>query len=233
MRRATAGLCVPCTLLLLILTVASCDGPSEPNSPPPPPSVRIEGTAYLEVGQTNRFTVDTNLNGRPTWSSSNTGVATVDITGMVTAASVGVADICATIRVTTGCARITVLPPPTIPVKFEYRPSPPDNGIYLDPIEGTNFDGTVFAQINIPNVYGGTYYTATWQVKPGQDLKLRIGVVRGGIGFERWLRPDEILLNGTRLQRATPVMPPPAACTQCREGSGAYFGLNQDGSVVP
>ena len=73
--------------------------------------------ATLGVGQTTQATATTkdaagNVLGRPvTWSSDNTSVATVNTTGLVTAAAIGSANIIATSEGKTGSAGITVAAP--------------------------------------------------------------------------------------------------------------------------
>jgi uncharacterized protein YjdB len=75
------------------------------------------GQASIEIGQTNQLTAQVTddqgnvLTGRPvTFSSDNTGVATVSSTGLVTAVAVGTAKITATSEGKTGTADVTVTP---------------------------------------------------------------------------------------------------------------------------
>lgn len=87
-------------------------------APVPVASVTVTlNAAALSVGQTTQATAVTRdaannvLTGRNvTWSSSNTGVATVSLSGLVTAVSEGTATISATAEGRTGQAALVVLP---------------------------------------------------------------------------------------------------------------------------
>ncbi|HEX6909570.1 MAG TPA: Ig-like domain-containing protein, partial [Longimicrobium sp.] len=79
-------------------------------------------SASIPVGGTQQFTATVlDLHGNPlaasvTWSSSDTGVATVDGTGLATGVSVGQATITATAQAASGSATLTVFNPNTPPV---------------------------------------------------------------------------------------------------------------------
>jgi len=98
---------------------------------PPAPAAVATVTASLaspsiQTGQTTQATAVTRdannnvLTGRVvTWSSSNTGIATVSSSGLVTAVAAGSATITATSETKTGSATLTVTTPPS--------PPPPDS----------------------------------------------------------------------------------------------------------
>lgn len=75
------------------------------------PSVSVNPSAVtLSVGQTRQLAeVHLNVSGSATWASSNTSVATVNSSGIVTAVAVGTATITATVGGTVGSAALTVL----------------------------------------------------------------------------------------------------------------------------
>ena len=89
-------------------------------NPPPVATVAIDPTtATLVVGQNRALTANVRdaagnvLTGRTvTWSSNNTGVATVSASGQVSAVSAGTATITATSEGRSGTATITVTPAP-------------------------------------------------------------------------------------------------------------------------
>lgn len=93
---------------------------------PPAPVATVSvslGATSLNPGQTTQATAtprDANnnvLTGRAvTWSSSNTGVASVNASGLVTAVAQGTAQIIGTSEGTTGNATLTVAAPPPVPV---------------------------------------------------------------------------------------------------------------------
>jgi uncharacterized protein YjdB len=93
---------------------------------PPAPVATVSvslGAASLNPGQTTQATATPRdasnnvLAGRTvTWSSSNTGVASVNASGLVTAVAVGTAQIIGTSEGQTGNATLTVAAPPPVPV---------------------------------------------------------------------------------------------------------------------
>ena len=103
---------------------------SAPPPPPPPPppapvaSVSVSiASSTLIVGQTTTASAVTRdassnvLTGRAiAWSSSNTAVAAVNASGVVTAVAAGSANIVATSEGISGQAGVTVSPPPPAPV---------------------------------------------------------------------------------------------------------------------
>src|SRR6058998_668600 len=77
---------------------------------PPAASVQVSGTVQLTA--TPKDANGNPLSGRTvTWSSSNTSMASVNGSGLVTGAAVGTATITATSEGQSGSASITVLPP--------------------------------------------------------------------------------------------------------------------------
>jgi hypothetical protein len=229
---------------ILLVGVAGCGHPAATDPPPPQPRVTLTASpSQVPYKGTVQWVASANYAGTLVWSSSDQAVATVDANGMVTGQKPGSSEVCVKLSGTDAkdCRVASVLPPEFVTVKFEFRPSPPDNGIaLLAPIEGMNADGSYFVRhpdgkASIPNQYDGTYFTVEWEVRPGSNLTLRVGVFRATGKFERWLGPNEMVLNGTRLQRASPVMPAPscAASAECKEGAGAYFDLAYDGVVTP
>ena len=105
-------------------TVTVVAGPGGTGSPPPVASVTITpSTATLTIGQiavltaTLRDASGAVLTGRAiTWASANSGIATVDGTGTVTAIAAGTTMISATSEGVSGTATVTAVtatPPPT------------------------------------------------------------------------------------------------------------------------
>jgi len=108
-------------VLAVALLLGSCGGGSGGSAPrtPSSPSVvlsTVTGTTNLEPGQSRQFSAmagysngnNVGCTSSATWQSSNTSVATVSTTGMVTAVAPGVADIRATYEGVSGAARVTV-----------------------------------------------------------------------------------------------------------------------------
>ncbi len=95
------------------------------NQPPPPPVASVEVTptsATIQVGQTVQLTATPkDSNGNPlagrtvTWSSDNTGVASVSGSGLVTGLSAGSATITGTSEGKSGTSAISVTAPPPPP----------------------------------------------------------------------------------------------------------------------
>ena len=87
---------------------------------PVDPTLKIEGTTTLAIGQTSQLTVS-GSDGAKTYSSNNTSVATVDANGLVTAKGAGTATITVNIAATQTYAaasasiQITVNAAPTTP----------------------------------------------------------------------------------------------------------------------
>lgn len=107
----------------LALLLSSCSG-GGPTAPEPVASVVVSPpTASVVAGQTVQLTATTRgaqgnlLTGRRIfWSSSNTGVATVDSTGLVAGVAPGTATITATSEGKNGTAIVTVTPVPVASV---------------------------------------------------------------------------------------------------------------------
>ena len=111
--------------LVLGAAVAACDksSPTEPTGPPPPAAVTVTavtvaGNVDVSEGSTSQLTATATLSDgstendttQATWTSSNTMVATVSGTGLVTAIGTGTADISATYSGQTGRRTLQVLP---------------------------------------------------------------------------------------------------------------------------
>ena len=104
----------------IALLVLSCgDGAVEPSPPPTPVATTVTvnpgSTALSALGETARFTAEVrDQNGQVmagaavAWTSSNASVATVDASGVVTAAANGSATITATAGSVAGTAAVTV-----------------------------------------------------------------------------------------------------------------------------
>ena len=119
--RLAASFSIPALAIAgITLLVLSCgDGAVEPPPPPIPVATAVTvnpGSAALSaLGATARFTAEVrDQNGQVmagaavAWSSSNAGVATVDASGVVTAAANGSATITATAGSVSGTAGVTV-----------------------------------------------------------------------------------------------------------------------------
>jgi uncharacterized protein YjdB len=82
-----------------------------------PPTAEVQTGGTVQLTATPRDAAGNPLAGRTvTWTSSNTGVATVDANGRVTAVAPGTATITATSEGRTGTSAITVVAPPPAPV---------------------------------------------------------------------------------------------------------------------
>jgi uncharacterized protein YjdB len=121
-RRAVAA----CLTLLV-----ACGGGTEP--PPPVASVLVSPpSSSISVGQTLQLSATprdaqggTLTNRTVSWSSTNTGVATVSSTGLVTAVTIGgPVTIVATSEGQDGSATVTVTPPPVATVSISPAPPP-------------------------------------------------------------------------------------------------------------
>ena len=111
------------TLAACLTVLAACGGGTEP--PPPVASVVVSPpSSSVIVGQTVQLTASTrdaqggNLTNRTvTWTSTNTAVATVSATGLVTAVTIGgPVTIVASSEGQDGSATVTVIPPPVATV---------------------------------------------------------------------------------------------------------------------
>jgi hypothetical protein len=119
-RHATTPVLRPAALLLTSLAVAACgDGGS---GPAVPAAVQVDpaSATFTTIGETRQFgaTVtdqDGNAIGSPSlsWISSNTAVATVSTTGLVTAVGGGSAEVTATAGTAAADAAVSVVQTPT------------------------------------------------------------------------------------------------------------------------
>jgi len=130
------------TTSLTLTILAGCgggDGPTKPVTPPSPPtpppapvatsiSVNPSSNTLASIGATVQLTATVrDQNNNPmsgqavTWTSANTGVATVSGTGLVTAVSNGTAQITARSGNASGTASITVAEP--VPTRIAITPS--------------------------------------------------------------------------------------------------------------
>jgi hypothetical protein len=101
--------------------------PPPANNPPPAPTLANvalnSGRTAINVGETEQFSATANfsdnstqnVSGTATWSSANTGVATVNASGLVTAVAAGSAEIRATFQNMTGTRTVQVSAPPPPP----------------------------------------------------------------------------------------------------------------------
>ena len=111
-------------VLIVALTSFACGGGSVPTTPTPTVSaVSVSGnTSFTDRGQTSQFTATAILsNGlmqdqtrAAAWSSSNTAVASVSLTGLVTSIGSGMAQVSATYQGVSGTKTVNVtVPTPT------------------------------------------------------------------------------------------------------------------------
>jgi hypothetical protein len=129
MRRSAVALALAWLIAFGLARCGGGGGNSTPANPTPlPPSVTgvaVTGPSNsAKSGDSGQFTAtatlsngtNQNVTSQATWQSSDTNVATVSSSGMVTAANAGEADIKATYQAVTGSMRLTVTaPPPTGP----------------------------------------------------------------------------------------------------------------------
>src|SRR2546426_265740 len=112
-------LAISATLVLGVALVLECTNEPGPFAPAPVASVTVAPpTPTVGVGETVQLTATTKdangnvLAGRVvTWASSNTAVATVSPTGLVTGVAEGQSTITATSEGQSGTAALTVIPP--------------------------------------------------------------------------------------------------------------------------
>jgi trimeric autotransporter adhesin len=119
------------TAIALCLATSGCGGGGGPTGPPPIASLTVAlAQSSIAIGTTTTATATPTdasgniLTGRAiSWSSDNSGVATVSATGVVSAASAGTARITATSEGQSGSATVTVLRPPVASVSVSLASS--------------------------------------------------------------------------------------------------------------
>jgi len=121
------------TALLAGSLIAACGSTTAPPPPPPPTLQTVElsapgatlpkGTSRQLVA-TGRYSDGTaaDVSTRATWSSGAPAIATVSGAGLVSAVSVGSAEVTAVVDLVTG--RATVVVGPAVPVSLEVTPAP-------------------------------------------------------------------------------------------------------------
>lgn len=147
---------------------------------PPFVALRIDPMSVtLDPGQSRQLNASgltssgssTDLTALVTWTSSNTDIATVDATGLLTAHAIGSATVTATYGSLTGTATITVRDP------HPPDPIPPDPSTVAPPFEpgaSPSFSDAVSFLYTGPNaIQQGVF--------PGTIDELRAGVVRGRV----------------------------------------------------
>jgi uncharacterized protein YjdB len=159
-----------CSVALLLLAAACGGGSSSPNPPPPPPPAPVASvtltpaTATLVPQQTTQLVATTKdasgntLSSRVvTWNSLVPAVASVDGSGLVTAASPGTANITATSEGRVGTATITV-----------------GDGGFISPVGGTvtAAAGNVIVQVPAQALASATAITVAPVPNPQPDPKL-------------------------------------------------------------
>ena len=104
-----------------ILILGACSNAVKPSPVVPPASIAISGTTVFSViGQTSQLTAmatassgtSANVTNQASWLSSNTIVATVSPTGLVTADGFGQAEISVAYQGMTSHVTVFVSPPP-------------------------------------------------------------------------------------------------------------------------
>jgi len=147
------------TISVIIVPVASVTvGPAAA-------SIAIGGTRQLSA--VTKDSAGNTLTGRVvTWGSSNTAVATVNATGLVTGVTAGSATITATSEGKSGTASITVtngtgVPDPTLPVLLN-----------------TQYSAPTGATISVPA--GGDFQAALNSAQPGDQIVLAAGATYTG-----------------------------------------------------
>jgi hypothetical protein len=158
-------------LALIVVTLAvswSCGSSSNSSTPAPSAAtvsaVNVSGVASLSsIGQTIQLTATAtlsdgttqNVTAKATWQSSNSGVATVSSSGLMTGVASGTVTITATYQGKAGTATTTTTPPPSTP-----GASP--RGSMSATIDGTRWDAVI---ISAAAISGGVLRVG------GQDSK--------------------------------------------------------------
>ena len=187
------------------------------SSTPPTPVASVEVTppsATVQAGQTVQLTAilkDANgnlLSGRTvTWSSSNTAVATVDNSGLVSGAAAGSATITATSEGQGGTAAITVTPPP---------PPAPVASVTVTPAPASVPTGqTVQLTATLKDANGNTLTgrTVTWaSSNPAVATVTGSGLVSGVTAGAATITATSETVSGT--SAVTVTAPPPPGSSQ-------------------
>lgn len=253
-----------CALAAIVLTTAwGCGGansPAGPGNPDPPAVMAVEvapSSAQLFVtppGNSVLLTViPKDQDGRPmqgmgppSFSSSNTAIASVDASGKVTAGAVGVAEITASITAggvtTSGKAQVVVVEPAgAIELVFTRQPSPSLTGLYLTPLvqvtardssgrTDTRFEGNV--SIALATNPGGATLLGTTTVQAVR------GVARfGDLHIREPASGYTLVATATGLNAGTStdfdVRPSGRiAFVSDRDGAPKIYVMNADGSGV-
>lgn len=171
-----------------------------------PSTVTLEG-----AGSTQQLTAEaTDANGHTvsdasfSWSSSNTAVATVDNTGLVTAQSQGQADITADASGTTATSVVDVVPAPGAPAISSVSPDPLQEGQSAT-INGSDFSVTasnntvtidgVQATVNAATSTSLDVTVPTYDCLPSRDVTVEVSH-SGGTGQAVFnLNPDEAAVS--------------------------------------
>lgn len=215
---------LPLVFVLAGLT-AACGGlgPQSPTSPssslPKPKSIKVVGPP-LGVGDTVQFNAaavmpdgtEPDITGTAKWTSSNTAVATVTATGMVSALTEGTVDIKAALQGMTGTNRQTVKNFPTFTALGIIKQAPPG----FSPLAGVQVQVTSGHDIGRSTTTDGNgYYSlgglrqATFTLEFSRD---------GLISIDK-----QITLNDDkRLDLLMYDTPPPGATARCRDKKWSY-----------
>ena len=163
----------------LLASIGAC-GSTEPLIPT---SVSLNTTAlsFTALGQTQQLSPSvTDQNGKALvrasvrWGSSNTGVATVSSTGVVTAAGGGSADVTATAGPATATAQVSVVQTPTELLKV--------SGDAQSALPGTTLPAPLVVQLNDPGGSPIAGSSATFAVTQGDGGTGAATVVTGPDG---------------------------------------------------
>jgi hypothetical protein len=129
-----------------------------------------------------------------------------------------------------------------VPVKFEYRPQPPDLAAIVEVTDLSSCDGSMpFANGLILSFDNGVSLWATIGYKPNWPYGSKPILFRAAlyhpVGFIRWLRPDEFTLNGQHPTRTITNAPQPICVTWADPCPGTttavIFNLDASGKIDP
>lgn len=232
--------------------------PEPPVEPPPPtPVVIVDGETLLEPGQTTVLSVVT-VNGEDSgydWSTSNGGVASVDVGGVVTANGDGVAVITATGKDTKVTDKHTIvvaadvpLPVPVVSVVGDFTVDL--NGtLALSAATVNGVDSGYTWQSSNPSVAPVDADGLVHGNEPGEAIISATGVDTGATGslgivvvgnydpqqppfFDQWVKSAHadstaLAFNNWNAQGAIPT-----GCAKCHSSPGYIDFLGGDGSAV-